>query len=77
MIKIGDPTSEALIRILAELEVVRTALVKAGAIDEESYDAAVDETERQLLELAEAEEEIYGDSDADMPALTTGEVHEA
>lgn len=76
MIKIDDPASEALVRILAELEVVRAALVKAGVIDEESYDAAVDETERQLLELAEAEEETYGD-DEDAPVLTTGEVHEA
>lgn len=76
MIKIDDPASEALVRILAELEVVRAALVRAGMVDEEGYDAAVDETERQLLELAEAEEETYGD-DEDAPALTTGEVHEA
>lgn len=60
-----DEQEQAFIRVLAELEVLRMILVKAGIVKEEDYDKAVDEVEDRLLEIRAAAQDAFDCFDDD------------
>ena len=74
-----EDQAEVILRILAELEVVRMILTKAGVISEADYDKAVDEVEGSLGEVQTQLDSAFDcfDDDGDDIQIGDGKIHEA
>lgn len=71
--------SGVIVRILAELEVIRMILTKSGVVSEADYDKAVDEVEGSLSEVQTQLESAFDcfDDDDDDVQIDDGKIHEA
>lgn len=78
-----EDQAEVVVRMLAELEVVRMILTKAGVVSEADYDKAVDDVEAKLLEAQAQIDSAFdcfddeGDLDEEPLVVDSGKIHEA